>query len=275
MSGREQARVAHAGLNTMLGILILAVMLFPVYWMVNGSLQPYGNTLQGSWWPTEPDLAGYGSALQEQGRHLITSLIVAFGATVVSLVVATPAAYALTHFGLRWAKIVMLAILISQMIPGIAIANALYTAYSWLGLLNSIPGLILADCTTGIPFAILVIMAFMEAIPSEILDAAKMDGAGHIRTLWSIVVPISRNSLITAGIFAFLFAWSDFLFALTLTTDDNVRPVTLGIYLYLGAHVSNWSAVMATAVLASIPAVILLVVAQSYIAAGATGGAVK
>jgi multiple sugar transport system permease protein len=181
----------------------------------------------------------------------------------------------LARFRLRGSRFILLGILISQMIPGIAVANALYSAYSSLGLLNAIPGLILADCTTGIPFAILVIMAFMEAIPGEILDAARVDGAGHVRTLWSIVVPISRNALITAGIFAFLFAWSDFLFALTLTTDDTVRPVTLGIYLYLGAHVSNWSAVMATAVLASIPAAVLLVAAQRYITAGATGGAVK
>jgi multiple sugar transport system permease protein len=91
----------------------------------------------------------------------------------------------------------------------------------------------------------------------------------------SIVVPISRNSLITVGLFAFLFAWSDFIYALTLTTEGNITPVTLGIYTYLGSHISNWSAVMATAMLASIPAIILLVIAQKYIAAGATGGAVK
>jgi multiple sugar transport system permease protein len=200
---------------------------------------------------------------------------VAIGAGLVSLAIATPAAYALTRFRLRGSKAILLGVLITQMIPGIAVANALYAAYSKIGLLNAIPGLILADCTTGIPFAILVMMAFMETIPAEILDAARVDGAGHARTLWSIVVPISSNALITAGIFAFLFAWSDFLFALTLTTDDSVRPVTLGIYLYLGAHVSNWNGVMATAVLASIPAAMLLVVAQRYITAGATGGAVK
>jgi multiple sugar transport system permease protein len=80
---------------------------------------------------------------------------------------------------------------------------------------------------------------------------------------------------IADGLFAFLFAWGDFLFALTLTTEGNITPVTLGIYTYLGAHISNWSAVMATAMLASIPAIILLVIAQKYIAAGATGGAVK
>jgi multiple sugar transport system permease protein len=275
MNEETQLPAPRPWIYTVIAVLILAVMLFPFYWMINGSLQPSGNTLQGSWWPAEPNLGGYWSALQQQGANLLTSLVVALGAIAVSLLIATPAAYALTHFQLPGTKIVLLGILVSQMIPGIVVANALYRGYSNVGLLNSLPGLIFADCTTGIPFAILVTMAFMEAIPKEILDAARIDGAGHLRTLWSIVVPVSRNALITSGIFAFLFAWSDFLFALTLTTDNRVRPVTLGIYLYLGAHVSNWSAVMATAVLASLPAVVLLVVAQRYVAAGVTGGAVK
>ena len=117
--------------------------------------------------------------------------------------------------------------------------------------------------------------SFMIGVPPSIVEAARVDGAGLFRSFISIVVPISRNSLITAGLFTFLFAWGDFLFALTLTTTDDVRPVTLGIYNYLGAQVSNWNAVMATAVLSAIPAIVLLVVAQKYIAAGATGGAIK
>ena len=112
-------------------------------------------------------------------------------------------------------------------------------------------------------------------MPTSIVEAARVDGAGLFRSFISIVVPIARNSLITAGLFTFLFAWSDFLFALTLTTTGDVRPVTLGIYTYLGAQVQNWGPVMATATLSAIPAIILLVIAQKYIAAGATGGAVK
>ncbi len=188
-----------------------------------------------------------------------------------------PAAYALAYFKVRGAGVVLFAILISQMIPGIVVANALYTAYNDLGLLNSIPpGLILADSAHGIPFAILIIRAFMNGMPSSVIEAARVDGgAGHLRAFWSIVLPLSRNSLITAGLFTFLFAWSDFLFALTLTTTEAVRPVTLGIFQYIGAYVNDWSSVMATAVLASIPAIVLLVAAQKYIAAGTTGGAVK
>lgn len=271
---RHRGDRRHLGF-TVLGILILAIMLFPVYWMVNASLQPSGNTLTGDFFPVNPSFAGYEKAIADQGGHLVTSLVISLGTVVLTLAIAAPAAYALAQFRFRWISIALLVILIAQMIPGIVIANALYSAYNDLGLLNSIPGLILADASHAIPFAILILRASMQTIPPSIVEAARVDGAGHVRAFVSIVLPVSRNVLITAGLFAFLFSWSDFLFALTLTTTEDVRPVTLGIYQYLGSQVSNWSAVMATAVLSSLPAILLLVIAQRFIAAGATGGAVK
>ncbi|WP_108249908.1 carbohydrate ABC transporter permease [Planctomonas deserti] len=268
-------RTTHSGIFTVLGVIFLAIMLFPIYWMVNASLQPSGNTLTADFFPWNPSFAGYERAIADQGTNLVTSLIISLGSVVFSLAIAAPAAYALAQFRFRWINAALLAILISQMIPGIVIANALYTAYNDLGLLNSIPGLILADSTHCIPFAILILRASMIGIPPSIVEAARVDGAGLVRAFVSIVVPVSRNAIITAGLFSFLFSWSDFLFALTLTTTEGVRPVTLGIYQYLGSQVANWSAVMATAVLSSIPAILLLVLAQRFIAAGAVGGAVK
>jgi len=269
------ARARRSWASTATGVLLLAVMLFPVYWMANVSLQPSGSAVQTPWFPVRLSFAGYGVALSQQGGHLLTSLLVAAGSVVFSLLIATPAAYALAHFRLRGSTAMLFGILISQMIPGIVVANALYSAYNDLGLLNSIPGLILADSTAGIPFAILILRAFLGAIPTEVVEAARVDGAGQIRAFVSIVLPMSRNALITAALFTFLFTWSDFLFALTLTTTEDVRPVTLGLYQYIGTYVNDWSSVMATAVLASIPAVVLLLVAQRYVTAGVTGGAVK
>jgi multiple sugar transport system permease protein len=262
-------------LSTVFGIVFLAIMLFPIYWMVNASLQPSGNTLSADFFPWNPSFAGYEKAIADQGRNLVTSLVISLGTVVLTLVIAAPAAYALAQFKFRWVSWALLAILIAQMIPGVVIANALYAAYNDLGLLNTIPGLVLADATHAIPFAIIIMRAFMMSIPASIIEAARVDGAGQVRAFVSIAMPIAKNALITAGLFAFLFSWSDFLFALTLTTTDDIRPVTLGIYQYLGTQVSNWSAVMATAVLSSLPAIVLLVIAQKYIAAGATGGAVK
>src|SRR4051812_18768783 len=202
----EKRRAAPPWIFTMIGILFLAVMLFPIYWMINASLQPSGNTLTAGFFPINPSFAGYETAISQQGKNLLTSLVVSAGTVAFSLVIAAPAAYALAQFKFRWINIALLAILISQMIPGIVIANALYAAYNDLGLLNSIPGLILADSTHAIPFAILILRAFMIGIPPSLVEAARVDGAGLVRAFFSIVVPISRNSIITAGLFSFLFS---------------------------------------------------------------------
>jgi multiple sugar transport system permease protein len=261
--------------HTLVGIVILAVMLFPVYWMLNVSLQHSSGAVATPWVPADICFHGYSKALHDQGGHLLTSLEIAIGSVVFSLVIAAPAAYALAHFRVRGAGMVLLVILISQMIPNIVVANALYSSYSNLGLLNSIPGLILADSSLGIPFAMLILRAFMLTIPPSLMEAAQVDGAGPIRVFVSIVLPLCRNAMVTAALFCFLFAWGDFLFALTLTTTEDVRPVTLGLYTYIGAFVADWSSVMATAMMASVPAVVLLVIAQRYVAAGTTTGAVK
>jgi len=260
---------------TVVGILILAVLLFPVYWMINVSLQRSGSAVATPWIPTDITLSGYAKALRDQGQHVVTSLLIASGSVVFSLLLAAPAAYALAHFRIRWDGVVLAGILASQMIPGIVVANALYSAYSDLGLLNTVWGLIVADSTFGIPFAMLILRAFMTRLPRAVIEAALVDGAGPVRAFLSVVLPMSRNALVTAGLFTFLFTWGDFLFALTLTTNTDVRPVTLGLYTYIGTYVNDWSSVMATAVLASLPAVVLLVAAQRYVAAGVTTGAIK
>jgi multiple sugar transport system permease protein len=260
---------------TVLGIIFLAIMIFPIYWMVNASFQTNGSATGSSFFPIHPSIAGYQTAIAQQAGNLTTSLIVAVGTVVLTLVISAPAAYALARFKLRWMSIVLIALLIAQMIPGIVIANSIYTAFNNIGLLNSYLGLILADASTSIPFAILIMRAFMMSIPPSLVEAARVDGAGHFRAFVSIVLPISRNAIVTAGLFSFLFTWSDFVFALTLTSTNAVEPVTLGIYSYLNSNIQSWGPVMATAVLSSIPAIILLIFAQRYIAAGALGGAVK
>ncbi len=274
MSAKRGRRQGGAG-HTIVGVLILVVLLFPIYWMLNVSLQHSSGAVATPWFPTHPNLDGYSKALRDQSGHLITSLVIALGTAAFSLVIAAPAAYALARLRVRGAGVVLLVLLLSQMIPSIIVANALYSVYSSLGLLNSVIGLILADSTLAIPFAILILRAFMLTLPASVIEAAQVDGAGPVRVLWSIVLPLARNALITAALFSFLFAWGDFLFALTLTTTEDVRPVTLGLYTYVGTFVADWSSVMATAMMASLPAVVLLGVAQRYVAAGATAGAIK
>ncbi|MFF9001995.1 carbohydrate ABC transporter permease [Streptomyces achromogenes] len=271
---KPRARQRRWG-STAAGVLVLAVMLFPLYWMLDTALQPAAGLLEVDPVPHRLDLSGFSKALDDQGGHLLTSLLVSLGAVVICLAIAAPAAYGLARFRLRGTRTIVFGTLITQMVPGIVIANALYTSYVDLGLVNSYFGLMLADASLGIPFSIVLMRSFMQSIPGEVIEAAEMDGAGHVRTFVRVVLPMSRNSLITSGLFAFLFSWSDFMFALTLNTTDDVKPVTLGIYQYIGAHVGDWGSVMAASVLSAVPAAILLVLAQKYIAAGITGGSVK
>ncbi|GGQ49378.1 carbohydrate ABC transporter permease [Streptomyces althioticus] len=261
--------------STVAGLLVLAVMLFPLYWMLNTALQPASGLLQVGPVPSGIDLSGFTKALTDQGGNLLTSLLVSAGAVAVCLAIAAPAAYGLARFGLRGSRTIVFGTLITQMVPGIVIANALYSSYVGLGLVNSYAGLMLADASLGIPFSIVLMRSFMVSVPGEVIEAAEIDGAGPVRVFLRVVLPMSRNALITSGLFAFLFAWSDFMFALTLNTTDDVKPVTLGIYQYIGAHVGDWGSVMAAAVLSAVPAAVLLVLAQKYIAAGITGGSVK
>jgi multiple sugar transport system permease protein len=269
--------VAKSRIRTVFGVVMVAVFLFPVYWMVNSSLQGNENLLETQWFPFDLNLSGYRLALDSQLENLVTSLIIAVGATIVCLAISAPAAYGLSRTNIKMpgTGFFIVLLVITQMIPGIVIANGLFPVYNNLGLVNTYLGLILADASHGVPFCILLIRAFMVNIPSSLIEAARIDGAHEVRIFRSIVLPVSRNSIVTAAVFAFLFAWSDFLFALTLTTGDEVVPVTLSVYQFVGAHTQSWAAMMATAALASIPAAFLLVVAQRYIAAGVTGGAVK
>lgn len=264
-------------LKTAIGLLLTAVMLFPVYWMINVSFTRDQDMRKSppNWFPVDGTLDGYRAVLDQQLPYLGVSLVVGLGTVALTLLLAAPAAYSLAKLHPRGGGALSFVLLIAQMIPGIIMAMGFYAIFLSTGVLNTVPGLIVADSTLAVPFAVLILTTFMSGIPEELLQAARTDGAGVVRTFWSIVLPVSRNSIITVSLFAFLWAWSDFIFASTLDQGGESQPITLGIYHYIGNNNQEWNSIMATAVVASIPASILLVVAQRYVAAGVTAGAVK
>jgi multiple sugar transport system permease protein len=263
--------------KTAIGVVLTALMLFPVYWMVNVSFTrdqdmrrtpPY-------WFPLHGTLEGYRAVVDAQLPYLGTSLLVGLGTVVLTVVLSAPAAYSLAKLRPRGGGVLSFVLLIAQMIPGVIMAMGFYAIYLSLGILDSVVGLIVADSTIAVPFGVLIFTAFMSTIPEELMQAARTDGAGALRTFWSIVMPVSRNAIVTVSLFAFLWAWSDFIFASTLDGGGTREPITLGIYHYIGNNNQQWNAIMATAVVASIPATVLLIIAQRYVAAGVTAGAVK
>ncbi|MDX3076669.1 carbohydrate ABC transporter permease [Streptomyces sp. NPDC088354] len=269
--------VTKTGWKTAVGLLLTGIMLFPVYWMINVSLTRDQDMRKSppDLFPTHGTLAGYRTVLNEQLPYLGTSLVVALGTVVLTVALAAPAGYALAKLRPRGGGLLSFVLLAAQMIPGIIMAMGFYAVYLQLGLLQSVPGLIVADSTLAVPFAVLIFTAFMSGIPGELLQAAQMDGARALRTFWSIILPMSRNAVVTVSLFAFLWSWSDFVFANTLVNGGAQEPITLGIYHYIGNNNQEWNAIMATAVVASLPAAVILVLAQRYVAAGVTTGAVK
>ncbi len=264
-----------SGLNLAAALVIVGFMLLPLYWAVVTSLK----TLHQSYatptalFPPTPTFAAYAQVVHTQGGSLLTSFIIAVGATVISLLISVPAAYALANFRFRVTWLVTLALLVAQTIPGIVLGTSFFKIFAGLHLLNSYLGLIIADSTYCVPFSILVVRAFMIGMPRELLEAARVDGATLLGTLLRIVIPLSRPAILTAALFSFLFAWGDFLFALTLSTSNTVEPMTLSIYSYMGQYTSLWPDLMAAAVFAAIPSAILLILVQQGIKGGiATAG---
>lgn len=270
---KRARRIAGTGV----GLVIVAVMLFPLYWMLDASFLNSTELVSTTptWFPLHGTLAGYRDVLSSQGGHLLTSLIVSLGTVVVTLLIAAPAAYGMAKLRVPGRRLLLFALLVAQMIPGIVMADSFYVAANDLNLLNSPFALILADSTLAVPFATLILHSFLRGVPDELSEAAAIDGASRLRTFVSVILPVARNAMITSGLFAFLFAWADFLFAVTLTTQDDHAPITVGIYRYIGANLTDWNSVMATGVIASIPAALLLIIAQRYVAAGIGSAATK
>ena len=268
---------ALSWLCTLAAAAALVLVLFPVYAIIVGSFESTNTLFSGTfyWLPHAATLDNYSTVIRAQSANVVTSLVVGLGTALLALVVAVPAAYALSKYRLRVTVILVSSLLIAQIVPSIVLATSLFIVFHRINLVNSYPGLIIADGTYAVPFAILVLRAFLFSLPNELLYAARVDGATEWQTFRMIVIPLARSAVITVAVFAFLAGWGDFIFALTILNGSGIEPITLGIYTYLGNYSTDWGAVMAAGVFAMVPAAILLVVAQRYIASGLTAGSVK
>jgi multiple sugar transport system permease protein len=268
---------ALSWLCTLAAAAALVLVLFPVYAIIVGSFESTNTLFSGTfyWLPHAATLDNYSTVIHAQSANVVTSLVVGLGTALLALVVAVPAAYALSKYRLRVTVILVSSLLIAQIVPSIVLATSLFIVFHRINLVNSYPGLIIADGTYAVPFAILVLRAFLFSLPNELLYAARVDGATEWQTFRMIVIPLARSAVITVAVFAFLAGWGDCIFALTILNGSGIEPITLGIYTYLGNYSTDWGAVMAAGVFAMVPAAILLVMAQRYIASGLTAGSVK
>ncbi len=275
--GRRLRTVAREISLNVVGCAVVGALVFPVYWAVCVAFQkdPTPLITPPRLIPQHLIFGNISQAFNAEGSDVLTSLIVSCAAVAVGIAIGLPTAYGLRRFRLRYTAVVIGTLLVTQMVPSISLSIAFYTLFKDVHLLNSYAGLILADSTYAVPLMVLLLRAFMESVPGELMEAARLDGCSELRCMISVVTPVAVPGIVTAALFGFLGAWGDFLFGLTLNAGSPVQPVTLGLYKFVSVYGNSWGPIMATVVLAAIPAAVILGIGQRWIRSGLRAGALQ
>lgn len=227
--------------------------------------------------PGHPAWGNYARVFSEQpfGRFFLNSVVVSGVSTLLCVVVAALAAYALARLKLRGRALYTTLVVVFSMFPVVSLVVPLFRIMRGAGLLNSYPALILPYTALSLPVAILVLIAFFSGIPRDLEAAAMIDGCSRLGALWRVVVPLSAPGIVTAALLIFVNSWNEFLLALSFNTSRAMRTVSVGVTLYQGEFAFPWPLISAAIVIAVVPLVLLIVVFQKRFVTGLTAGGVK
>ena len=252
---------------------------FPAVWILLTSLKTEAELVSKpiTWWPRSPTLANYVQAFTDQPllRFLGNSLAVAVLSTVLSLLVASLAAYAIARLNLRRRQLILTCIVASSMFPLVTLLVPIFQTMRSLGLLNTYTALVLPYTVLNLPVCTLVLVSFFQSIPRDLENAAMIDGCTRLGALWRVVVPLAAPGVFTAGILAFVNAWDEFLLALSLNASASMRTLPVGITLYQGEFTFPWPIISAALIVAIVPVAVLIAVFQERVVGGLTQGGLK
>jgi len=259
-------------------LLIVLFAMAPFAWMILTSLTPTAvlNATGVSLSPLGWSLDNYVRLIEQTSflKNMLDSLIIAAGTVVVGLIVSVTAAYAFSRFRFPGRKLLMLQFLLINMFPIVLLILPLFVLMRRFNILDTHFGLILANATVAIPFAVWMLTSYIGAIPKSLDEAAMTDGCSRLTALRKIVLPLTMPGIISTGIYIFITAWNEYLYALTLG-GRNVRPVTVAIQTLIGEYQIEWGLLAAGAVVGAMPATILFLLVQRRLIGGLTQGAVK
>ncbi len=258
--------------------LLLAAIVYPFYWAVVASLTPEAELFEGiSLLPGRFVLQHYKALFTERSFWLPirNSLIVAGATTALCLALGAPCAYALARLRFRGKVPVLGLILAVTMFPQIAIIPPLYLLLRSLGLINTYPGLVLPYLTFAMPLAVWLLVGYFRQLPRELEEAAMVDGAGRLRVLLEVTLPMAVPGLAATAILTFIYCWNEFLFALSFTLGPERQTVPVALALFRGRYQVPWGQVLAAAVVSTLPVALLVLFFQRRIVRGLTSGALK
>lgn len=259
--------------------LLCLVSFFPIIWILITSLKPSTEviTFPVEYVPRTVTLENYVTALQQApfARYLLNSLIVASGTAVICVVLGSMAGYALSRLDFRFKLHVLMIILVSAMLPFFGRLIPLFELARETGFLNSYLGLIIPYSAFQLPFAVWIFQAYFKELPDSLEEAGLIDGLSHIGVLFRIVLPVSAPAMATTAIIVFIYAWNEFLFALTFMTEDQMRTITVGIALYQGEYTYPWATISAAVFMSIVPLLLLMLFFQRKVVEGLTAGVGK
>lgn len=270
-----------AGPSFYIFVVVFAfIVLFPFIWIFLSSFKPpgelFGNTAF-NWWAQHPTLENYKSVFLNHpfGTYLKNSFIVSFITTIYSVFIASFAAYAIARLEFKGKTFILGLVLSVSMFPQIATVSPIYMFMKTLGLTNSYIGLIAPYTTITLPLSIWILVTFFRKIPYDLEEAAKIDGASIMQSYWRVIFPLAAPGLFTTAILAFIAAWNEFLFSLTINTDDAYKTVPVGIAMFQGQYTIPWGEICAATVIVTVPLVLMVLIFQRRIVSGLTSGSVK
>lgn len=263
-----------------LGVLVcLFFVLFPIVWMAMASFRPTTETLGSPpvWIPQEITFVAYGELFEDRQEigYFINTYVIAFGTAFLCIVLGSLCAYGFSRFRLRGAQFFLLAILALQMIPYVAFIIPFFNISQALGIHDTYWALIIANTAFTLPIAIWLLKGFFDSIPAALEESAMIDGCTRLQALWYVVVPLSLPGVVGTAVFAFLWAWNEFLLAVVLTAGPEVAPLTIRISQFFTQFGRDWTGVMALNVVASVPLLVAFIFVQRWVIQGLTAGAVK
>ena len=273
----QRSAIRHVALAALAGAG-LAVWVFPVIWGLLTSFKAERDVLAyPPVWLFKPTLDNYREVMFGASSilpNLWSSCVVSTSATLLTMLFAVPAAYVLARLRYPAKRASGFYVLATQMLPPVGLIIPYYLALQKIGWLDSYSGLTVIYLTFSLPFAIWLMVSYFEDVPFEMEEAALLDRAGRLRTLWYVILPQVRGGIAVTAIFVFLNAWNEFMFAVVLG-GNRVRPVTVAMFNFISVEQTQWSRLAAGAMLAMAPVILIGIFAQRHIVKGLTVGAVK
>jgi len=285
MIGQKQRRLWHNIFLYSTLTVAIVVLCFPVYWMIKGSLTPVEKILSNdvSLGITEFDFSSYKNGWNQTGyasnlmlkRYILNSVIVVGISSLISIFIATLGGYSLARFRYKRRETIANGILYVYMFPQMILTTPLLILVIKLGLYNSLWSLVIVYCTFSLPYSIWMMRSYFAELPKELEEAAMVDGCNRMQAIWKVMFPIALPGVASTITYSFIMGWSNVIYPLTFITHESKKLISIGFLSLVAGDMTPWNGVMASAVISSLPVVVLFLFLQKYLVTGLASGGLK